>query len=158
MAKETNVTINGKNFSIKRFTFTEGNKVRLKLAKIILPVLASFLGEGFKQVSDPTKNVKEMSMNELLGEIDSNTIERSVKSLVMSISDDQEIYNLVHQRILPIVWYENKTPLTEQNLDALSIADKIDYSDTDKLVLEVVKAQGFLGKLGNLLGKSEITV
>lgn len=146
------VIVNGKTFKIMKFSFLDGQMVRLKLAKILLPSLGALMGEGLKAVNptNPIKDVKQMSIPELLGNIDSSVIEKACKSLVNAMHDDHEIFNLVHDKILNLVWFENK-PLMP-NIEQLFLQEKITYTDTDKLVYEVISHQGFFG---NIIAKAQ---
>lgn len=139
------VLVNDQEFSIMRFDFLEGTEVRIKLAKLILPALGQLTGEGLKAVSgdDGKVDVKKMSMNELIENIDPDILYKASKALSESANPIELRYLM--EKLLSRVLYKNK-PFLDQ-VEQLMFDEIIDYSTADKLVAEVVKAQGFFGSL-----------
>lgn len=139
MKEAKTVVINNNVFKINHFDFFKGQKIRLKLAKLLLPFFGALIGEGIKSQS-------QKDVSKVLESINPDSIQKAIQSINASLDDDDEILKLINNELLSVVIDADNKPLLS-TLQNKFINGEIEYGDVDKLIIEVIMAQGFFGNL-----------
>lgn len=138
------ITIDGKDFVINKFQPLKGIGVKAKLIMILAPVLGQFAGEGLKAGNNTDKEkIKSMSINELFSNLDPDVLAKAALRL-SEVATPEQITDLYETLLSQVMINDNY--LLKQ-LNQLIMNNEIDYLTLDKLVLEVIKVNGFFGSL-----------